>query len=52
MFDQVAADLRMLATANGAQVRCLECVAMSGVPIVAKDGNGASHWLRRLFTRS
>jgi protease IV len=33
MLDGIAADLRMLTTAQGAQVRCMECAGVGGVPV-------------------
>jgi protease IV len=39
VFDQIAADLRMLATARGAQVRCLECAGVGGVPVQSGERN-------------
>lgn len=45
LFDQMAADLRMLATAKGAQVRCLECAGVAGVP-VRVGGSGSNLWLK------
>lgn len=49
VFAQVAADLRLLTSAKGAQVRCLECAAVAGVPVrhdVEGDHNG---WTSRLL---
>lgn len=45
-FDRMAADLRMLASARGAQVRCLECAAVAGVPVRSFEHN--SDWLSGL----
>jgi protease IV len=47
-FDRMALDLRMLATARGAQVRCLECAAAAGVPVGVQVGS-ADGWLARLL---
>lgn len=33
VFDRIAADLRLLSGVKGAQVRCLECGAVAGVPV-------------------
>jgi protease-4 len=49
-FDRIAADLQMLAGVRGAQVRCLECGAVAGMPVRA-DSAGAN-WLERLIARS
>jgi protease IV len=43
-FDRMAADLRMLATARGAQVRCLECAGVAGVPVWV-EVNPSDNWL-------
>jgi hypothetical protein len=40
----------MLAGVRGAQVRCLECGAVAGMPVRA-DSAGAN-WLERLIARS
>ena len=50
LFEQMAADLRMLMTAKGAQVRCLECAAVAGVPMAARD-SGTGNWFDILLTR-
>ena len=50
LFDRVAADLRMLLSAKGAQVRCLECAAVAGVPLAARD-SGTGSWFDILLTR-
>ncbi len=44
MFDRMAADLRMLMTTQGAQVRCLECAGVAGVPVGA-GGPSSNLWL-------
>ncbi|MEQ1552472.1 S49 family peptidase, partial [Sphingorhabdus sp.] len=44
MFDRMAADLRMLTTTQGAQVRCLECAGVVGVPVRASFKSKRS-WL-------
>jgi protease-4 len=44
MLDRMAADLRMLMTAKGAQVRCLECAAVAGVPVRVGADNIANNW--------
>lgn len=49
-FDRVAADLRMLMTAKGAQVRCLECGALAGVPVDAAITSPRS-WLDILLSK-
>ncbi len=48
MFDRMAADLQMLATAKGAQVRCLECAGVAGVP-VRKEQNRSDGWFAALL---
>jgi protease-4 len=35
VFDRMEADLRMLVGARGAQVRCLECAGVAGVPVIS-----------------
>lgn len=50
LFDRMGADLRMLTTAKGAQVRCLECAAVAGVPLAARDAETGS-WLNVLLSR-
>jgi protease IV len=45
-FDRIAADLRMLTTVQGAQVRCLECASVAALPIAARRG-GTESWLAR-----
>ncbi len=42
-FDRLAADLRMLATAKGAQLRCLECAGVAGVPLISTPGRADSN---------
>lgn len=49
-FDRLAADLRMLAGAKGAQVRCLECAAVAGVP-VRVEVSQSEGWLAELFRK-
>lgn len=51
LFERVAADLRMLATAKGAQVRCLECAGVAGVPVRETASDQVS-WLTLLFRSS
>lgn len=52
-LDQMAADMRMLLTARGAQVRCLECAGVAGVPVRNFEReNPFSNWLTRLFRSS
>ena len=46
-FDRIAADLQMLAGVKGAQVRCLECGAVAGMPVRARSGG--ANWLERLI---
>lgn len=46
---RIAADLRMLSGAKGAQVRCLECGAIAGTP-VRVEGTDAG-WFERLVAR-
>ena len=38
-FDRIAADLRMLSGVKGAQVRCLECGVVAGVPPTASTSS-------------
>ncbi|MFM2409469.1 MAG: hypothetical protein RL481_297 [Pseudomonadota bacterium] len=38
-FDRIAADLQMLTGATGAQVRCLECPVVAGMPVPRSAGN-------------
>jgi protease-4 len=45
MFNQVAADLQMLKTVRGAQVRCLECAAVVGVTVQAPQDGSWTGWL-------
>lgn len=47
-FDRMAADLRMLATARGAQVRCLECASVAGVP-VRVESSPPDNWLSAMW---
>lgn len=42
-FDRLVADLRMLSGVKGAQVRCLECAVVAGVP-VANISAGSGFW--------
>lgn len=49
-FDRIAADLRMLSGVKGAQVRCLECAAVAGVPLRLQPKE--TNWLDWLFNRS
>lgn len=49
-FNRIAADLQMLAGVRGAQVRCLECGAVAGMPVRA--GSAGANWLERLIARS
>ncbi|MGC1468075.1 MAG: signal peptide peptidase SppA [Sphingorhabdus sp.] len=44
VFDRIAADLRLLSGVQGAQVLCLECEVVAGVP-VKTSGSGSSLWL-------
>jgi protease-4 len=48
-MEGIAADLRMLTTAKGAQVRCLECAAVAGVPVMVKAETNMPPWLDWLF---
>ncbi|MEQ1539242.1 MAG: hypothetical protein ABL928_09960, partial [Sphingorhabdus sp.] len=48
-FDRMAADLRMLTTTQGAQVRCLECAGTTGVPLRSQANDYSDHWLGWLF---
>lgn len=48
-LDRVAEDFRMLTTAKGAQVRCLECAAVVGLPVRAEAASD-ENWLARLLT--
>ena len=48
-FDRMAADLQMLVTTQGAQVRCLECAGVSGVPARAQATDNSSRWLSWLL---
>jgi protease IV len=50
MLDRMAADLRMLTAAKGAQVRCLECMGIAGVPVVQSQAQPTG-WLARLLLR-
>ena len=51
-LSRIAADLQMLTGTKGAQVRCLECAAVAGVPqLIVKDVESPHRWLR-LITRS
>jgi protease-4 len=55
VFDRMAADLRMLAGAKGAQVRCLECAAVAGLPALTpqdRSDQGISQLLRLLLRSS
>jgi protease IV len=45
LFDRVAADLQMLMTAQGAQVRCLECAGVAGVPVRMPVNDSSGSWL-------
>jgi protease-4 len=45
-LERMAADLQMLATARGAQVRCLECAGVAGVPVRSFENN--RDWLSGL----
>lgn len=47
-LDRMAADLRMLTTTKGAQVRCMECAAVAGVPVSATTADNDG-WLARLL---
>jgi protease IV len=47
-LDRIAADLRMLMTVRGAQVRCLECAGVAGVPVRVETGQSDS-WLSAIF---
>jgi protease-4 len=47
-FDRMAADLQMLATARGAQVRCLECASVAGVP-VRVESSPPDNWLSAMW---
>jgi protease IV len=49
-FERMAADLQMLAGATGAQVRCLECSAVAGVPVRA-TGERADNWLSAFIAK-
>jgi protease IV len=51
-FDRMAADLQMLATARGAQVRCLECAAVAGMPLTVSASDPPGSWLAFLFRSS
>ena len=46
-FARMASDLQLLTTVQGAQVRCLECASVAGVPVRFSQGNAgnlASLW--------
>jgi protease-4 len=49
LFDRIAADLRLLSGVQGAQVRCLECGVVAGVPTQPEGGLNKG-WLE-LFIR-
>jgi protease IV len=49
VFDQMASDLRVLATAKGAQARCLECAGVAGVPVLLTQTNGRWQTLFQIF---
>lgn len=49
MFDRIAADLRLLSGVQGAQVRCLECGVVAGLPVTA-GGSGPNFWLNLWVT--
>ena len=51
-FDRIAADLRLLSGAQGAQARCLECGGIAGVPVTIGEINTQSWfdtWLSKLL---
>lgn len=48
MFDRIAADLRLLSGVQGAQVRCLECGAVAGLPTQPEVGLDKG-WLAMLI---
>lgn len=50
VFDRIAADLRLLSGVKGAQVRCLECGAVAGLPTVGGETN-AGNWFDILLSR-
>jgi protease IV len=50
VFDRIAAELSLLSGVKGAQVRCLECDAVAGVPIVGSETN-AGNWFDMLLSR-
>lgn len=50
VFDRIAADLRLLSSVKGAQVRCLECGVVAGVPIVGGEAS-AGNWFDILLSR-
>jgi protease IV len=49
LFDRMAFDLRMLTTTQGAQVRCLECAGVAGVPVQLQASDVPNHWLSWLL---
>jgi protease IV len=51
-FDRMAADLQMLATVRGAQVRCLECGAFAAAPIRNQAMTAEGGWLAKLLNLS
>lgn len=51
-FERMAGDLRMLSGIKGAQVRCLECAAVAGVPVQANSSPPQTNWLGWLLNRS
>lgn len=50
VFDRIAADLRLLSGVQGAQVRCLECGVVAGVPAKVEASAVERGWLERLLT--
>jgi len=50
LFDRIAADLRLLSGVQGAQVRCLECGAVAGLPTVGGETK-AGNWFDKLLSR-
>ena len=50
LFDRIAADLRLLSGVQGAQVRCLECGAVAGLPTIGGETN-SGNWFDMLLSR-
>ncbi len=47
-LDRVAADLKLLTSVKGAQVRCLECAGVAGVPVTVR-ADTRDRWWSLLF---